>query len=288
MTLPAEKEKILNDIAADLSRVENVAAVVLGGSYATGQATEKSDLDIGIYYFENAPFEIEAVKSIAEKYAARKPTVTRFYEWGPWVNGGAWIETDCGQVDFIYKNIDQIRATIAKAKNGEWENHFEQQPPFGFSSIFFLAETKHCIPLYDKTGVIDELKAEVEIYPQKLKEAIIQQSLWLAEFTVLHAGIFFKKQDIYNTVGCLTRAAKYLVNTLFAVNEIYPMTDKRAIEILEKSSLHPENLKEKIEAVLCVQKETLIENIDALKNLFQETVSLTNGLYQPIYQFKKE
>lgn len=288
MKLSAEKEKILNEIVADLSRIKNVAAIVLGGSYATGQATEKSDLDIGIYYYENAVFDIESVKSIAEKYALEKPTVTRFYEWGPWVNGGAWIQTNCGQVDFIYKNIDQLRATIAKAKNGEWENHFEQQPPFGFSSVFFLAETKYCLPLFDKTGIINELKAEVEIYPPKLKDAIIQQSLWLGEFTISHADIFLKKKDIYNTVGCLTRAVKYIVNALFAVNEIYPISDKRAIDTLEKANQHPGNLKERIEDILCVQKEKMIENIDCLKKLFDETVSLTNGLYKPVYQFKKE
>ena len=288
MKLPVEKEKILNEIVADLSGIENIIAVVLGGSFATGQATEKSDLDIGIYYYENAPFDLAAVKSIAEKYAVEKPTVTGFYEWGPWVNGGAWIETRCGQVDFIYKNIDHIKATIAKARNGEWENHFEQQPPFGFSSVFFLAETKHCIPLYDNRGVLAELKAEVETYPPKLKTSIIQQSLWLAEFTILHAVIFFKKRDIYNTAGCLTRAVKYIVNALFAINEIYPMTDKRAIDILEKSDQHPENLRERIEDILCVQKEMLIENIESLKALFQETVSLSNGLYNSVYHFKKE
>ncbi|HRH41832.1 MAG TPA: nucleotidyltransferase domain-containing protein [Pyrinomonadaceae bacterium] len=288
MTLPVEKEQTLNDVVADLRQLENVAAIVLGGSYATGDATERSDLDIGIYYFENSPFDIASIRAVAEKYAIEKPTVTGFYEWGPWVNGGAWIETACGQIDFIYKNIDQIKSTIAKAKNGEWENHFEQQPPFGFSSVFFLAETKYCIPLDDETGIIAQLKAEVQTYPPKLKNAIIQQSLWLAEFTILHADIFFKKRDIYNTVGCLTRAVKYIVNALFAINEIYPISDKRAIDILEKSNQHPENLKNRIADILCVQKEMSIDNIDCLKAFFQETVSLTNGLYKSVYQFKKD
>jgi hypothetical protein len=37
------------------------------------------------------------------------PVVTGTYEWGPWVNGGAWIQTSAGKVDFLYKNLDQVR-----------------------------------------------------------------------------------------------------------------------------------------------------------------------------------
>jgi hypothetical protein len=159
MTLPKEKQDILDNIIADLKTIANVKAIVLGGSYATGTASDTSDLDLGIYYFDKDPFDIEDIKSIAQKYASNdSPTVTGFYEWGPWVNGGAWIKTANGKVDLLYKNIEQVTSTIEKAKNGEWENHFEQQPPYGFSSIIYLAETKSCIPLYDPESIIEKLK----------------------------------------------------------------------------------------------------------------------------------
>src|SRR5678815_1702481 len=150
MNLPNTKQETLNNVVNDLKAVDNVLAIVLGGSYATGNATDASDTDIGIYYFKDKPFDIGSIKSVAEKYAIDNArTVTGFYEWGPWVNGGAWIQTAGGKVDFIYRNIEQVRATIEKAQNGEWENNYEQQPPFGFSSVMYLAETKSCIPLYD-------------------------------------------------------------------------------------------------------------------------------------------
>ena len=43
--LPKEKQGLLGHIVNDLRRVENVAAIVLGGSYAMRQATAASDLD---------------------------------------------------------------------------------------------------------------------------------------------------------------------------------------------------------------------------------------------------
>jgi hypothetical protein len=284
MTLPKDKQDILGNITNDLKTIANVRAIVLGGSYATGTATDTSDLDIGIYYLDKEPFEIEEIRSIAKKYAGKEePVVTNFYEWGPWVNGGAWIKTAYGKVDLLYKNIEQITTTIEKAKSGIWENHFEQQPPYGFSSIIFLAETRSCIPLYDPDNIIEKLKSAVLSYPAKLKQAVIQQSLWSAEFTIWHAEYFARKQDVYNIMGCLTRAVKNIVTALFAINELYPIGDKRAIESLEKSNIKPEHLKEKIEKILCIDKNTADNNIALLKTLWNETIKLSPLLYKPFY-----
>jgi len=287
MKLSKEKRVTLNNIVKDLKTIDNIVAIVLGGSYATGTATQTSDLDIGIYYFDKEPFNINDIRAIAKKYAINDdPTVTGFYGWGPWVNGGAWIETSCGKVDFLYRNIEQVKSTIEKAKNGEWENNFDQQPPYGFSSIIYLAETRSCIPLYDLNEEIKKLKTEVQPYPAKLKQTVMLQSLWSAEFTILHTDYFARKQDIYNTIGCLARAVKNVVTALFAINELYPISDKRAIEILEKTGKRPEHLKEKIEKILCSDKVTINNSIDHLKELFKETVDLTNGTYKSLYKFK--
>jgi hypothetical protein len=288
MLLPNEKEQTLNKIVTDLKHTENVRAVVLGGSYAVGAASENSDVDLGIYYSEENPFNIDDIKLIAKKYAVTDDTtVTDFYEWGPWVNGGAWIETASGKVDFIYRNIQHVTRTIDKAKNGEWENHFEQQPPYGFNSIIYLGETYCCLPLYDPQKVIARLKDEVKIYPSKLKQAVVQLSLWSVEFTVWHAEYFYKKQDIYNLVGCLTRGVKHIVNALFAINELYPLGDKRAMKILQDAKDVPLNLEQRVEDILCADKYSMRNNIDRLQKLFDETVQLSSGGYKRFYNLMK-
>lgn len=285
MKLPEEKQSVLDDVTEELKNIDNIKAIVLGGSYATGMATDTSDLDIAIYYYEEKPFDIEAIKLIAGKYAnVDKPTVTGFYEWGPWVNGGAWIKTAKGKVDILYKNIDQITSTIEKVKRGVWENHFEQQPPYGFSSLIFLAETKYCIPLHDPQGIIQSLKSMVLSYPEILKRTVIQQSLWSAEFTIWHADSFAIKGDVYNTMGCLTRAVKNIVTTLFSINELYPIGDKRAIEIIEQSKIKPTHFSERIGKILCADKNLMPGNIALLKALFNETVELAEGKYSPVYK----
>jgi predicted nucleotidyltransferase len=284
MRLPADKQQVLDGITNDLKQVEGVKAIVLGGSYATGMATETSDLDIGIYYAEENPFDIKKIRTIAETYADKEqPTVTGLYDWGPWVNGGAWIQTASGEVDFLYKNINQITHTIKNANIGIWENDFEQQPPYGFSSITFLAETQSCLPLYDPEDIIKQLKESVKQYPQKLKYAVVQQSLWSAAFTIWQAEKFAVKHDTFNTVGCLTRGTKSIVHALFAINEIYPMGDKRALSVLAQATIKPEHLTLQVEHILCCNTDTLADNVLQLKKLFEETVLLADGLYQPYF-----
>ncbi|ULT24789.1 hypothetical protein KUH03_38830 [Sphingobacterium sp. E70] len=103
------------------------------------------------------------------------PVVVGFYEWGPWVNGGAWMHTEVGKVDLLYRNINQIENTIDEAQVGKWENHYEQQPPYGFTSMIYLAECIACIPLYDAKGIINRLKRLATKYPQALKESVINR-----------------------------------------------------------------------------------------------------------------
>jgi len=285
MRIPEHKEKILNAIVNDLKSIKNIAALVLGGSYCTGMANENSDLDIGIYYHEASPFDIDLIKTIAGKYnTGESPTVTGFYQWGPWVNGGAWIETKSGEVDFVYRNIEQVIATIEKSDNGIFENDYEQQPPYGFSSVIYLAETYYCLPLYDPDGIIQELKLKVNNYPAKLKQTVIQQSLWSAEFTLWQADKFAKKFDLYNTVGCLTRALKNIIEALLAINELYSIGDKKSIEILRRANKVPERLDERIDSILCIDKDNIFVKTNELKQLFDQTVFLTNGTYYPYFK----
>lgn len=54
--IPQQKRLLLKQLVDQLSGIPDMAAIVLGGSYASGTHHETSDLDIGLYYFENKPF----------------------------------------------------------------------------------------------------------------------------------------------------------------------------------------------------------------------------------------
>ena len=101
--LNSSRIALLSTITLDLSKIPEVAAVVLGGSYARGTARPDSDIDVAVYYSEKSPPEIAAIRQCAEKISSPEhpPTVAGFYKWGPWVNGGAWIHTPGGKLDLL-------------------------------------------------------------------------------------------------------------------------------------------------------------------------------------------
>lgn len=286
--LPEQKRSLLEDLVGQLSRTAGVAAIVLGGSYASGTQHEKSDMDIGLYYFPESPFSIADIQRIAQDVSVDgTPTVTGFYEWGAWVNGGAWIHTPQGKVDFIYRNIEQLQRTIAEAQEGIWHHDYDQQPTYGFYSVIYLAETQICIPLYDPELLIADLKRSVAVYPPKLKEKIIADSLWAAEFTILHARGFAAQGDMYNTVGCLTRVASNITQALFALNERYFNRDKKVLDVVAAFPALPSGYIEQINRILGHPGSTVQEltnSVSDLEESWRSVASLPGIQYEPKFR----
>lgn len=286
--LPDNKAALLAQLVERLRQVPGVAAIVLGGSYAAGTHHNGSDLDVGLYYAEAQPFAIDSIRHIAQAFsAAGAPTVTDFYQWGRWVNGGAWIRTAAGKVDFLYRNLDQVDRTIADAEHGRVEHDYAQQPAYGFHSVIYLAETQVCRPLYDPQGRLAELKRRVAVYPLRLQHSLVQSSLWSAEFTLIHAHSFAGRGEVYNTVGCLTRAAASLTQALFALNERYFLTDKRVMETLADFPRLPDRYVDTVAHILAApgaSPDELGRSVEALAALWQAVVTLAGPLYTPSFR----
>jgi hypothetical protein len=285
-SIPKEKQIFLASLVDKLSKVPKVAAIVLGGSYASGMQHSASDLDIGLYYSQAEPFSLEEIKRIATGISrpGLQPTVTGFYEWGAWVNGGAWIETEVGKVDFLYRKLEQVEKTIQDAHQGIIQHDYDQQPTHGFYSVGYLAETQICIPLYDPGRRMVELKKQVEIYPPGLKQKIVSDSLWGAEFTLKFARTFAEKADIYNTVGCLTRVAAHLTQALFALNERYFLSDKKVMETIALFQIVPKGYIKQLLGLLACPGKTrmdLTQTVAGLEVAWQNVRALAGETYQP-------
>jgi hypothetical protein len=282
--LSAPQLELIRTIAFQLSEIPGIAAVVLGGSWARGTARPDSDLDIGLYYSEKSPPEIERIRAIAAKASIpdNTPIVTGFYEWGPWVNGGAWIHTPAGKMDLLYRNSDQVCRVLDECAEGIYHHDFYQQPTFGFVSVVYLAETKSCLPLSDPQHLLFRLKRRVEIYPSRLQEKLITKSLWAAEFTFLHASGFAERGDIFNTVGCLGRIAFMLAQAIFAINSEYYFGDKGSMEAIEGFKLQPDQFSKRLQGVLALPMANAGELQSAhrqMRALWKEVVNLTEGRY---------
>lgn len=246
-----QHELLLQRIVQQIEQVRGLRAIVLGGSYASGSQRPDSDLDIGLYYYENQPLDIAHIRAITSALNdAPDPVVTDPGGWGVWVNGGAWLTIEEQRVDFLYRNIDFVSSTLDDANEGRIRSDYWQQPAYGFHNFMYCTETAICRPIYDPDHIIEQLKAKVTHYSPRLKQAIIKSFLWSARFTLDNTRKAATRGEVYLVTGCLARAIHSLVQVLYALNETYYLSEKRLASDLNAFAVLPERFLERIYQLL--------------------------------------
>jgi len=278
---------VVPSIVDILKDVHGIKAIVLGGSWAAGVQRPDSDIDLGFYYAQDDPLDISHIQNITAKLNDfADPVVSNLGEWGKWVNGGAWLTIEGQRLDFLYRNIDFVATILGDCNRGETQSDYYQQPPYGFHSYIYCAEIKLCQILHDPDGVIESLKSKVAHYPQPLKSSIINGFVWNAQFTLENAKKPAKRGDVYFTAGCITRIATNLVQALYALNEIYFISDKRIHGDIEQFSIKPENFCQRIDNLLGNMGhdgQKLVETLFAAGTPLREVIGLCGDQYRPKY-----
>jgi hypothetical protein len=121
-------------------------------------------------------------------------------------------------------------------------------------------------------------------YPAALRDRIVQDSLWGAEFSLLLCRKFGGAADVCNAVGCMTRVAQFLIHALFALNKKYFVSEKSANRLIADFPSRPRDFTSRLAAVLASPgaiSEELGKSVELLSALWFETADLTGGTYQP-------
>jgi nucleotidyltransferase-like protein len=233
----------VNQLAARLVGVAGIVAVTLGGSRARGTHTPDSDTDLGLYY--RPPLDLDALQAVA----GDRGQVTAPGEWGPWVDGGAWLTIDGAAVDWIYRDVDRVRRSVEDAEEGRYGFHAQTGHPLGVPDFTYAAELALGQILADPTGELSALRGRLAVYPRKLADRLIR-GLWEADFLITVARKAVSRQDVTYVSGCLFRVFGVCAHALHGAAGAWLTNEKGAIAAAAGLPGAPPGFRTRVESIV--------------------------------------
>ncbi|MBB6674862.1 nucleotidyltransferase domain-containing protein [Cohnella nanjingensis] len=274
-----DAEAIMARVVQGLTAVRGVRAIVLGGSRAKGTHRPESDLDIGIFYGPDEELDLEALGRLASELddEGKDGLITPVGGWGPWINGGGWLQVGGLPVDFLYRDLSRVERVIGDCARGEVTIDYQPGHPHGFVNAIYMAEIASCLPLWDPDGSVARLRAMTDPYPQALRAGIMRKFGWEAGFTAANARKAVGKLDANYVAGCCFRAVACLNQTLFALNGRYLMNEKGAVDEAQSFPLALPRYRASVNGIfasLSPDAERLADTVEALDRLIREAEAL--------------
>lgn len=238
------QDQILTKITDALRRVEGICAVVLGGSQATGTAGENSDIDIGLYYERDTDWAALQSAAVTLDDAHRPDSLAKPGEWGPWVNGGAWLCVDGQPVDLILREMDRVKEVVDRTDRGEFSPNYQTGHPHAYLDVMYRGELACCRVLTSADEEFLRLRERARQYPDALRNALMSFFGFEADFSCMLAK---KALDSWEKTGqkpdaaeqgtvdrCylaghVFRSVSALNQTLFAENRQWCLNEKKAV-----------------------------------------------------------
>ena len=229
---------MIDKIIEEFKLLEEVEAMMLGGSRATGVHDEKSDYDIYVYL--NQPLPENKRRIILNQFCSYIEYSNHFWELeddGTMNNG---IE-----VELIYRNYDFFEKIINDMNN--------KNVSMGYSTCFY-DNLMNSIILFDKGGKIKKIQDNsTQLITTEYVQAVVDNNFPLiyksvpALFRQVKKAI--QREDHNSTVHRLSEYFAIYYDILFALNKTSHPGEKRLVDFALTLQYIPRDFKNKVDGV---------------------------------------
>lgn len=204
-------------LADELAALPGAVAVVLGGSRATGTHRPDSDWDLGLYYRGGArPIDPGDLRGLGHG-----GFVSAVGEWGPIVNGGAWLTVDGVPVDVLYRDLDRIEGWLAEAQAGRFEVVTQNGYVVGAPTYLPAGELAVCRPL---AGEVPR-----PAFPDALADSAPWRWEGRAQVCLMFAQTYAGLGDAVCCTGMLAQAVLCVAHARLAARREWVLNEKRLV-----------------------------------------------------------
>lgn len=229
----------LDRIIEEYSQFENVRAIAIGGSSASGSSKSNSDIDL--YVFLDKELTIQQREELVKKHSTK-------YE----VGGDYFGPGDEYYADDVHRELDVMfwdKKWFEDIVDNVWTKHNASN---GYTTCFLY--TLNVLDVFcDKDGWLNDMKLKLESgYPEELQENIIKRNMMLmydkpfsSYYEQIEKGIEINDRNSVNH-----RIAAYMesyFDVIFAANKLLHPGEKRLVQYaLDNCEFLPEDFEKNI------------------------------------------
>jgi len=201
-------------LARELAALPGVVAVVLGGSRASATHRPDSDWDLGLYYRSaRRPLDPGDLRRLGHE-----GVVSELGEWGPIVNGGAWLTLDGTPVDVLFRDLDTVERWHGQARRGRFRVLSQNGYVVGAPTYLPVGELALCQPL---SGALPHPR-----FPERLAATAPERWRGRAAVALMFAQAHAAASDRVCCTGMLTQAVLCVAHARMAEREEWVLNEK--------------------------------------------------------------
>lgn len=215
---------MINNLFKELTELEQVEAIALGGSRSGENYDDKSDYDV--YVYVTAPISEESRKEILRKYCSCMEIGNHYWEYED--NG---VLNNGIDIDILYRNLDEFCETVSEVVE-------KYQAHNGYTTCMWHNLLNSKI-IYDRNKRLEQAKTRFSVpYPEQLKNNIIERN-----YNLLCAAMpaylnqiekACKRNDKVSINHRVTAFLESYFDIIFALNDLTHPGEKRLIELCKQ------------------------------------------------------